>query len=334
MKSANVEASKEIIQTLLEASKASTIRSIYERIEPWSDGRIRTQLTPTTETGRLASKGRKRKDWPGWEFSTNLQNLPKKAAKIDSLYEVRNCIIPAKGEVLIEADLSQAEARATCAYAHDYATLKLFDSGADIHKITAARVLGIPVEQVTPTQREVAGKFPRHALSYGMEWRKFLREVNDDADLTGITISAKEAQEIVDGYRRDNACLLFWWESVKDAVRRQGFLINAFGRKRIFIDTYDVNDQIAYLPQSTIADHLNDRLIAVFETLDGAILKVLHQIHDAILISAPYVGWRAAARALKQTMTKPIQIEDISLTIPVEISVSSKSWGQMKKVEV
>jgi len=334
MKAKDRETTKELLQALLESSKITTIRSIYERIEPWKDGKIRTTLSPTTETGRLASRGRKRKDWPGWEYSTNLQNPPKKAAKLDPLYEVRNVIIPSKSCVLIEADLNQAEARTACAYARDYNTLKLFDSGVDIHTITAARVLRIPVEEVTSTQREVAGKVPRHALSYGMGWAKFMKKVNDDADLTGITITAKEAKAIHEAYRQDNPALIRWWDEVTAEVRRQGFLVNAFGRKRIFIDQSDDKDQIAYLPQSTMADHLNDRLIAVFERLDGNLLRVLHQIHDAILVEAPYASWRSAAKALKAVMTKSIQIGEISLTIPVEVSVSSQSWGKMKKMKI
>jgi len=334
LKAKDREITKELLQALLESSKITTIRSIYERIEPWHDGKIRTTLSPTTETGRLASKGRNRKKWPGWEYSTNLQNLPKKAAKLDLLYEVRNVIVPSKGCVLIEADLSQAEARTTCAYARDHATLRLFDSGADIHTITAARVLRIPEGEVTLNQREIAGKMPRHALSYGMGWKKFMKEVNDDADLTGIAINAKDAKAIHEAYHHDNPALIRWWEEVKAEVRRTGFLVNAFGRKRIFIDQSDDKDQIAFLPQSTIADHLNDRLIALFEELDGRVLRVLHQIHDAILVEVLYPSWRFAAKALKAAMTKPIQIGEISLTIPVEISASSESWGRIKKVKI
>ncbi|KKK85238.1 hypothetical protein LCGC14_2775290, partial [marine sediment metagenome] len=95
-----------IVPKLLKITKHATIVSILERMKPGPDGRLRTFLNPAgTETGRFSSAG-------GFlePFSTNLQNLPKREAAKDPKYDVRRCVIPDEGCVLIEADLGQAEA--------------------------------------------------------------------------------------------------------------------------------------------------------------------------------------------------------------------------------
>ncbi len=226
---------------------------------------------------------------------------------------------------------SQAEARATSAFAGDERTLDLFDSGADIHKVTAASIFNCRPEEVSANQRQL-GKMARHALNYGMGWKRFLEAVNSDADLTGVSISARDAKAIVEAYHAANPALTQWWRKVEGEVRSKGFLVNPFGRKLIFVDQNDTNSAIAFLPQSTIADHLNALLVWTFDTLDQKVLTVLLQIHDAILAQAPAAQWMQAARALKAVMDASLEINHRDIRIPADISASSSSWGEMKKV--
>lgn len=328
MKQANKETARELILKLLQATKTKTMREIYERVEPGPDGRIRTSLSPVaTITGRFGSSA------TFLEVSTNLQNIPKKTAKLDPLYDVRTVLVPDPGYILLEGDLSQAEARATSAFAGDARTLDLFASGGDIHRITAASIFRCRVEEVSAAQRQL-GKMCRHALNYGMGWKRFLEAVNSDAELTGISISARDAKAIVEAYHRLNPCLVQWWHQVEDEVRRKGFLVNPFGRKLIFVDQSDTNSAIAFLPQSTIADHLNQRLVAIFNALDPKPFQVLLQVHDAVLGQTKPTGWLVTAKALKRLLESAVRINHADLLIPVDVSASSQSWGEMKRVAV
>jgi len=300
------------------------------------DGRIRTILSPVgTETGRLNSSGRDKKKWPKWEYTTNLQNINKKVAKLDPLYDVRSYIVPSPGYVFLEMDLSQAEARVVSGYAADHKTLEIFLSGADIHKITAASIFGVEAEEVSTTQR-MLGKKARHALNYGMGWKKFLEDVNKDADTTGVGITAREAEAITEAYRHANAPLVRWWREIEDQVRSRGYLINAYGRKRIFLtrpDDASINDAIAYLPQSTIADHLNHIFVDIFDDLDPEIVRVVHQIHDAVLMEAPVESWVDAAKKVKALSERSVMVNGIEVPLPCDLSVGYKSWGAMLEVE-
>jgi len=327
MKKDDAPIAREVIELLLTGGKVQTVLEIYARIAPAMDGKIRTVPSPVgTETGRFSHSD-------SWlDPSTNLANLPKKVAKLNPLYAVRDCIVASSGKVLMEIDLSQAEARATAAYARDKDTLELFDSGQDIHKYTATRVFGCAMDEVDFAKRHI-GKMCRHALNYGMGWTEFKEQVNKDADLTGVAVSAAEAKEIVDAYRTDNPLLLAWWDKVYRQVLRTNKLTNCFGRERIFIAPNprptDIN---AYLPQSTIADLCNEGMVRIYDELDPQLVQVVMTLHDAVICEVAVNDVAVAVRELRRCMSIPICIEGITLVIPSDVSVGD-CWGEMEAIE-
>lgn len=330
MKLADKPVVAELLKLALQQSKLETITGIYNRLRGGQDQRIRTKLAPYTETGRLRSG---EDDW--WpEPTTNLQNLPKKVAALDPLYEVRNVIVPPAGSVFIEGDLSQAEALATAAYANDWPKVeRLLHS--DEHSLLAARIFGIEPQAVDRKRHRPIGKFANHGLNYGAGWKTFMENVNKDADITGISIDAKMAKKVISAWQAMNPKTVRWWNEVKQEVHSKGYLTNCFGRKRIFLNPNTAgNDIIAYLPQSTIADLLNTALVKVFSAEQAGGFRVVHQIHDAILLEAPAERWHEAARCLWDSMLIPMTINQRSLTVPVDISMSAESWGKMKEVHV
>ena len=317
-----------LIELSLTSTKSATIAGIYRRVAPGPDGCIRTVLSPVgTETGRFASSD------TFLEASTNLQNLPKQMAMLDPLYDVRSCIVPRYGHMFVEADLSQAEARAVAAYANDTATLQLFDSGQDVHKVTAAAIFECEVAEVTKEQRYL-GKRARHALNYGMGWSLFLDGINKDADLTGIAITAAQAKRIVASYHSMNAPLLRWWAEVWQTVQTEGYLVTQpFGRRRDFLSPFvRPTDVYAYLPQSTIADLLCWRMSEAYANDDLIRRSLRLQIHDAVLCEPRAHEAEQCVERLRRWLTCPIVINDVELTVPVDLSISETSWGTMRKV--
>lgn len=331
MKQADKATAAELIQLTLQASKVQTISGIYNRLHSAGYGRIRTKLAPYTDTGRLRSG---EDDW--WpEPTTNLQNLPKKAAKLDPLYEVRNVIVPSPGYVLLEGDLSQAEAIATAAYAQDWAKMDRLLAGTDEHSALAARIFGIDISEVDHATHRQVGKMANHGLNYGAGWRTFMENVNKDADITGVSIDAKTAKRVIAAWQEMNPKTVRWWDDVKRQVASRGYLTNCFGRKRVFLSHSTAgNDVIAYLPQSTIADLLNTALVKVYAREAEAGFRVVLQIHDAILTEAPAARWLQVAQIMKEEMFTPMTIHGRTVQVPVDISMSTKSWGKMKGVKL
>src|SRR5512143_1829594 len=139
-----------LVALALRYAKLATMREIYERIAPSSDGSVRTVFNPAgTYTGRFSASG---------AFyipnSTNLQNLPAAEAARDPLYRVRECFVPRKGSVFLYADLSQAEARVVACLAEDDWLLHAWSQeGWDAHRWTASKIFGVDEATVSPAQR-------------------------------------------------------------------------------------------------------------------------------------------------------------------------------------
>src|SRR5207245_1582971 len=79
----------------------------------------------------------------------NVQNVPRSVA-------YRSCIRADDGQVLVKADFSQIELRIAAVMANDEAMLSAFHRRQDLHAVTAARVLNLPLEQVGEAQRQLA----------------------------------------------------------------------------------------------------------------------------------------------------------------------------------
>jgi DNA polymerase-1 len=322
-----------VVERLLTVTKAGTMRAILERIAPAPDGRIRTFYNPAgTETGRFSSSE---------SFlvpSTNLQNLPKREAATDPRFEVRACLVPDEGCVLVEADLSGAEAWVTMALVGDHETLDRMRRGEDIHAWTAMHLYELPsLAAVTPTYR-VMGKTARHALDRGMQWKKFMSEVNSMADRTGLSVTPSEAQRIVAAYHRLHPLLVPWWRKVQDELSRTHRLTTCFGRTRTFFDRGQETwlssvhlDALAYVPQSTVGDLLNRGLLRWWRQHDGKLGDVRMQVHDSVVLVVPRAKAPLAAARLRAALTEPITVNGITLTIPVDVTVGER-WNAMEGV--
>jgi DNA polymerase-1 len=90
-------------------------------------------------------------------------------AAISRDQEFSRCIVAGKGRKIVYADFSQAELRILAHISQDAELVKNFTAEVegDIHYLTAAKLYGIPVGNVTKEQRHLA-KSINFGLSYGM----------------------------------------------------------------------------------------------------------------------------------------------------------------------
>lgn len=334
---ANNNVAGKLLSALIEVNQADTILGIYKRITPGPDCHIRTVLSPgATDTGRFGSAG------TFLEPSTNLQNLPKKTAKRDPAYNVRSVAIPNDGMVLVEGDLSSAERRLLAHLADDKMAIRQIDAGINSYKWFAGKMFDIADwDNIDKSSSIYAiGKMSVLALDRGVSWKTLKDQINGSADLTGATISAKGAKkavslfhEIYPGYRK-------YHESVGAEIKRNGYLINVWGRKRHFFNRVRsesewntmVREGVSFQAQA-IGDVLNARLAEIHERLDPTPVKLLLQIHDAILWETKEGTVVSSARAVKDILERPIQMpKGPAIVIPAEFSYSRKSWGDMKEL--
>ena len=87
-----------------------------------------------TSTGRLSST------------EPNLQNIP---IRTDEGREIRRMFVPGKGNKLVSADYSQIELRLLAHFSEDPVLTEAYRNGEDIHALTASKIMGVPLNEVT-----------------------------------------------------------------------------------------------------------------------------------------------------------------------------------------
>lgn len=331
-----------MLEKLLETAKLKTISSIFERVAPGTDSRIRTWMSVVgTETSRYAHSE------TFLEESTNLGNLPKKQALYDEAYNVRKIFIPTPGSVLLEADYSQAEARAAAWMANDTLAKQQYVDKVDRYAFFAAHLFhGGDVSKVVKMERNTIGKEGILSCQYGVQWQTVLRRVNMLADLTGYAIDAKTAKRAVDLFASLYPSYAVWWEETLAEVLEKGYLVNPFGFRRIFFAPTDSDnalaslkrEAVAFLPQSTIAHMLNRGMRELWETydkpgcVDGGKVRILLQVHDSVLMEVREGEAMKMAHVVKRVLEEQkIVVRGETLTIPVEVAVGP-TWADLKQI--
>lgn len=324
-----------IIQSLLTKAKAGTVRSVYKRVAPGLDGRVRSVMSPSaTDTGRIAHSE------TFLEASTNLANLPNKIAALDPLYNVRDVICAAPGRMLGEADYSQAEARVAAWMSRDPLAIWQYENGVDRYKALASEIYAKPVGDITKLLRQV-GKMGQLAFQYGVGWETFMQQVNADAEITGIAIDAKIAKRAESAFLDMHPRYAVWWDEVYEEVRTRGFLTNPLGMRRDFLARVRNRSEknalrraaVAFLPQSTIADLLNAAIAKLCKDADPRVVRFLLQVHDAILFDCDPRDYLKAARLVKSVLEDhELIIHGKSLRIPCEVEMSMTSWAKKRVI--
>jgi DNA polymerase I len=298
-----------LVTALLEYRELEKLRSTYvDGYLPLidADGRIRTRFNQmAATTGRLSSD------------SPNLQNIP---IRSESGRTIRRAFVAGEGNEFLVADYSQIELRVLAHMSGDPFLIEAFQSGLDIHTATAARVWGVPTDEVTAEQRR-RSKMINFGLLYGMEAFGL-------ADRLGI--SRDEAREHIDAYFAQFEDVKEYMASVVTAARNQGYTTTLFGRRRYLPELKSDNFRIRQMGermalnapvQGTAADIIKAAMIE----LDAELRKenlgatLLLQIHDELILEVPVEEKDIAEKLVVETM------EGVAgLDVPLVVEVA---WG-------
>lgn len=257
-----------LIEKLLEHRGLSKSLSSYGEniltfINP-ATGRIHADFRQLgTPTGRLTTS------------SPSLQQIPHTVA-------YRSCFRAPEGRKLIISDFSQIEMRILADFSKDQALLNAFDSGADLHRMTAAQMYGLALDTVTPRQRESA-KALNYGLVYGM---------GAEGLAVRIKSSVPEAEALMKKYFQAYAGVARWLREAGERAVREGRARTASGRLWIF--QLDPNDrsQAAALRrigknapiQGSSSDIFKRAMTLLDEALLGHDAQVVNSIHDELVV--------------------------------------------------
>ena len=90
----------------------------------------------------------------------NVHNIPKAS-------DMRDMFVAPPGYAMIGADYDQIELRFIAVESQDQTMIEVFNSGEDVHRTTAALVLGKALSLVTDEERGTYGKMPNFLIGYG-----------------------------------------------------------------------------------------------------------------------------------------------------------------------
>ena len=310
------------IDLILEHRQLSKLKGTYldalpKLINP-KTGRVHTSFNQTgAVSGRIASQ------------DPNLQNIP---IRTELGREVRRAFIVEKGNVLIAADYSQVELRIAAHISRDPGLRAAFVAGQDIHRATAAKVLGMPPERVTSDQRSFA-KRVNFGLLYGMGTLSLAQQAG---------ISMKEAQQFVDAYFAGFPNIKKYIEETKRKAKVEGYVETLLGRRRYFpilqTQTRDPRtnvmqrtaerEAINHPIQGTAADIIKIAMINIHRELIQRRLKarLLLQVHDELILEAPENEANKVVSLVRELMEGAYLLDP---PLKVEIGMG-QNWDEVK----
>lgn len=307
----------EIVPLILDYRMYTKILTTYcqgllQAINP-SSGRVHTTFIQTgTATGRLASS------------DPNLQNIP---VKYDEGKLIRKVFVPEGGHVLIDADYSQIELRILAHISEDERLISAFKNNVDIHSQTAAEVFGVDIADVTPEMRSQA-----KAVNFGIVYG-----ISDYGLARDIKISRKEAAEFINKYFERYPKVKEYLDNTVKFARDNGFVLTLFNRKRYIKDIKSTNrnlrgyaERIAMNSpiQGSAADIMKLAMIKVYQKLKENNLKskIILQVHDELLIEAPYEEKDIVKEIVKREMENAV-----ALKVPLVVEVKEGlNWYETK----
>jgi len=256
----------------------SKLKSTYtdrlpEQVHPRT-GRVHTSYhQAVAATGRLSSS------------DPNLQNIP---VRTEDGRRIRRAFIAPDGYVLLAADYSQIELRIMAHLSGDRMLLDAFARGADVHRLTAAEVFGVPVNEVNGEQRRAA-KAINFGLIYGMSPFGLAKQLG---------IEQRAAREYVDRYFERYPAVRAFMDQIRAEAREHGFVETVFRRRLYLPDIqsrnparrqYAERTAINAPMQGSAADIIKRAMIGIDDLLRRQFpdTRMIMQVHDELVFEVP-----------------------------------------------
>ena len=239
----------------------------------------------------------------------NIQQVP-------HAVEYRRCFMGhPEGRRLVIADYSQIELRILAEFSGDEAFIDAFNSGADLHRVTAAQVFNVSQDQVTKEQRDFAKRL-NFGVVYGIGAQRF-------SMMTGLSVT--EAENVLrryfstyrglDTYLRESANRAV---SEKQARTGSGRLVrfNFDASDRQQVSMTQRNGKNAPI-QGTSADILKRALRLLNDELRNTSAKIVNIIHDEIVVEVDESEAESIAEKVERAMC--VAGEEYLQTVPVKV---------------
>jgi uracil-DNA glycosylase family 4 len=316
---------------VLDLRRAKKRLSTYLNIKKVDkDGRYRSSYKPVgAETGRLSSgetifgSGGNQQNWP---------------------HDLLRFFLFDEGYIGYSFDSSQIENRIVAYVGGIIPMIEAFESGKDIHRLTASMFLRKPYDEVSDEDGSSSlgdgrqserfwGKKGNHAINYDYGYKSFALEYETTESEAKYIIESIHAAypQIRQGYH----------PLIQGMLKRDRTITNLFGRKRVFMGpviplppqtplhaclaTY--RKGYAHLPQSTTADKINEHGINYIYYNQDLFkpVEILAQIHDSIVfqihLSTPWKQHAEILLNIQKSLETPVYWRDTKIVIPADLCI-------------
>lgn len=302
-----------IIDKILEYRVMSKLKATYVDgmiglINP-DTHRIHAKFNQTvTATGRISCT------------EPNLQNIP---IRTELGRELRKVFIAREGYVLLDADYSQVELRVLANMSGDKTMIKAFNSGVDIHAVTASQVFNVPIEEVTKQMRGEA-----KAVNFGIVYG-----ISDYGLATNIKTSRKKAKEYIEKYFETYPKIKEYMDNSISSCKEKGYVETLWGRRRyvpeIKSNNYNVRqfgERVAMNApiQGTAADIIKIAMVNIENELEERKLqsKLILQVHDELVIETK----QEELDVVKELLIRNMQ-NVVKMSVPLQVDANyGKTW--------
>src|SRR5438034_3541785 len=277
------------------------------------DGRLHTTFNQTVAaTGRLSTS------------NPNLQAIP---IRTELGREIRSAFVAEPGWKLVSADYSQIELRILAHVSGEPKLREAFARGEDIHRATAAEVLGVDPAELTTGQRSIA-KMINFGIVYGIS--AFGLSEN-------LEIPREEAQAYIDAYLARFPHVQDFIQRTIEQAREDGYTTSLLGRRRPVPELRASNRQtrslgerlaVNFVMQGSNADIIKVAMIDIHRRLreEGRAARLVLQIHDELLLEAPENEVAAVKDLVREEMIAAYQLDP-----PLAVDVGAgDDWNEAK----
>ena len=306
----------ELPEKILAFRELSKLKSTYVDALPplvGDDGRLHTRFNQAVAaTGRLSSA------------NPNLQNIP---VRTEQGQEIRKAFVAPEGYRLLVADYNQIELRVLAHIADEPELIESFRAGKDIHAATAATVLGVAEDLVSPDQRRAA-KTINFGIMYGMSAFGLAQRLG---------IPKSEAEKFIQAYLQRYAGVKEYMDQTLETAKRDGKVVTLYGRVRFLPDVnsrnFNLRENARRMAinariQGTAADMLKLAMIAVERRLGDEFpdASLLLTVHDELVLEAPEADVERVGEMVKAEMEG---VEELAVPLVVDVG-SGQSWYDAK----
>ena len=306
----------EIARSILDYRRYAKLKSTYtealpELIDP-KDNRIHAFYNQTvTATGRLSSS------------NPNMQNIP---IRTEEGNKIRNAFRAQENGLILSADYSQIELRLLAHISQDANLMEAFNSGVDVHTLTASKVFGVPTEEVTKEMR-----YKSKAVNFGIIYGQSKYGL---AKALGITNA--EAEEFIGKYFATYPRVRAYMEGTVLEVQKKGYVETIFGRRRYLenelsssngmIREFAKRAAINQPMQGTAADLMKIAMIEFSKKLKENNLKskMIIQVHDELVVEV----YKPELEVVKQLIKEAMELNQ-PLSVPLVVDINAgESWKE------